>query len=394
MKTFFSLALSIMIIFTSCTSAEKMISRGNYEGALDYAISKLRNKKHLTTENIKALERAYVVLQDRALTQIERNNAGSIASHIENTINLYERMHDRSKAISELMPLVSHDGYVAVFDLKDYRAEVTASIQKYCTYHYDEAKRYLALSDKYKNKEHAKTAYKHLDKIEKYHRNYKNIQELREEALDLGTTYIAIVFNNEINGYYGRDIADEIDEISISRLDRMWYKYYIDRDRKANKADLVAEINIEDLNLGRESESLRSYEESKDILIRIEHNQTKIDTSRKNNNNVSHITKEVYEKVRARIDEVNREKISSLHGEIRIYDNAEGKYVRNIPINVFHNFKGYAFRIVGDERALTDNSRCKVDNYLEDFPSDFWVVDHLADSFKDVVVNETKKIGH
>jgi hypothetical protein len=104
------------------------------------------------------------------------------------------------------------------------------------------------------------------------------------------------------------------------------------------------------------------------------------------------VEKEVYEKVRADITEIFREKKSELRGNLRVVNTFSKETINSLPINVYFDFSGYGCKFVGDERALTDESRKKMDAYIEFFPSDFDMADDLASAFKNTVLNEIKKV--
>ncbi|MBK6664748.1 MAG: hypothetical protein IPG48_00990 [Saprospiraceae bacterium] len=76
MKTFFYIAVFTLSL-ASCKSVEKMMAKGEYEKAFDYAIDKLSDSKVKKTEHVKALEKAYSKLNSASLKEIDRLNATS-----------------------------------------------------------------------------------------------------------------------------------------------------------------------------------------------------------------------------------------------------------------------------------------------------------------------------
>lgn len=53
---------------------------------------------------------------------------------------------------------------------------------------------------------------------------------------------------------------------------------------------------------------------------------------------------------------IQREK-SELHGKLSGDAYCSKEYIKNIPINVYHDFNGYGCKFAGDERALTPESK-------------------------------------
>ncbi|MEY3420323.1 MAG: hypothetical protein RIR48_603, partial [Bacteroidota bacterium] len=145
-------------------------------------------------------------------------------------------------------------------------------------------------------------------------------------------------------------------------------------------------IELNQIFFTPERERLNTYSETKEILVRkdkVKERRDSVDVW---------VEKEVYERVRADISEVFREKQSELRGMIKVMDTRTKENIKTIPVNAFHNFTGYGCRFAGDEKALTDATKKKIDNYLEIFPSDFDMAYDLAGVFKNVVMDEARKI--
>ena len=91
-------------------------------------------------------------------------------------------------------------------------------------------------------------------------------------------------------------------------------------------------------------------------------------------------------KLGERLDTISKD------GNLRVVNTFSKETINNIPINVYFDFSGYGCKFVGDERALTDESRKKMDAYIEFFPSDFDMADDLASAFKNTVLNELRLV--
>lgn len=56
----------------SCKSVEKMVEKGEYDKAFNYAISKLEGEKNKKTEYVEALEKAYSKLNECLTKESEK----------------------------------------------------------------------------------------------------------------------------------------------------------------------------------------------------------------------------------------------------------------------------------------------------------------------------------
>lgn len=383
MKTVFY-TLVIVVGLISCRSVEKMVEKGQYDRAFNYSISKLQGEKNKKTEYVKALEKAFFKLNTQSTHEIERLNAGTKPENWSKVLHLYNAMDERQKMLEPLLPLVSEDRYKATFDFKNYSELISNAEENTCLYLYDYALFLLSRTEKTGDKIYAREAYDELRKIDGYARNYKDTDKLKDKALSLGLNRIFVDIINDLRDFQSNNIELELRNLPISRLNDIWNEYSINMDK--NNADYVLVVELNHVAFSPERERVNTYSEMKEILIRKDKVKERRDTVD------VWVEKEVYEKVRADISEVFREKQSELRGVIKVLNTKTREYIKTVPVNAFHNFNGYGCRYVGDERALTENSRRKMDNYLEIFPNDFDMAYDLSGVFKNVIIDEAKKI--
>lgn len=383
MKTLFY-TLVLIAAFSSCRSVEKMVEKGEYERAFNYSISKLQGEKNKKTEYIKALEKAYFKLNSASAREIERLNAPAKPENWSKVLHLYHSMEDRQERLEPLLPLVSEDRYKATFDFKNYKNEISNAEENTCLYYYNNASELMEQTERTGDKVYAREAYDDLRKIDTYNRNYKDTDKLKERALKLGLNRIYVDIFNDLRDFQSNNIEQELRNLPVARLNDVWNEYSINFDK--NNADYVLVIELNQTFFSPERERVNTYSESKEILVRkdkIKERRDSVDVW---------VEKEVYERVRADISEIFREKQSELRGRIKVLDTRTKEYIKIVPVNAFHNFNGYGCKYIGDERALTDATRKKIDNFCEIFPSDFDMAYDLAAVFKNVVIDEARKI--
>jgi hypothetical protein len=372
----------LLVSLFSCKSVSKMVEKGEYDKAFNYAIKKLEGERNKKTEYVKALEKAYFKLQSASLRDIERYNASEKPENWSKVLNVFNTMESRQNRLDALIPLVSEDGYVGSFEIKNYRNEIAKAEDNTCHYYYNNASSLIDRSENLKDKLLARQAYDELKKIERFKSNYRDSELLKEKALRLGLTKIHVEIYNDLRDFHSNDVERELSDLPLSRLDDLWNDFSFANSKES--PDYIVVLELRDIFFSPERERVNTYSDATEILVRKEKVKEKRDTS------FVWVEKEVFEKIRADVTEVFREKQSELKGNIRIIDHRTNESINNIPVNVLHNFKGYGCKFIGDERALTQESKNRMDGFLEIFPSDFNMADDLSNAFKDVVMNEIK----
>lgn len=372
----------ILASMMACKSVSKMVEKGEYDKAFNYAIKKLTGEKNKKTEYVKALEKTYAKLNTSTLKEIERLNAPAKPENWPTVLKLYSSIEKRQDQLDPLLPLVSQDGYVASFDMMNFRNSIQDAEDKACEYYYNNARTLIDRSEKTGDKIAARKALDELNKIDKYKLNYLDSQRLKDKAYSLGLTRISIDIYNNLRDFHSDNIEQSLIDISLSKLDRVWKDYMI--NVKGNKVDYVVEVDLKDIYFSPERERIHTYSETKEVLVSKEKVKEGKDSS------IVVVEKQVFEKIKADITEIFREKQSELHGNIRIVNARNNKILKTVPVNVLFEFKGYSCNYNGNKKALTDETIKKLDSKLEVFPPDIVMADNLADAFKSAVMSELK----
>jgi hypothetical protein len=150
--------------------------------------------------------------------------------------------------------------------------------------------------------------------------------------------------------------------------------------------------------MGREFERVNSFEEHKHIEIYEDCHIENTSSDRKKNYgavDTSHVwmPKKTTHLIHAYITEVFRERNAIVTGVVKIVNNRNRSIISERPIKINHNFNGYGCKFEGDERAISDQTKFKLDPHLEFFPNDEEIIDNLGTLLSKTVVNESRSIG-
>ncbi len=108
--------LSILFLFSSCASIDRLARKGKYEQAFALGIKKLSRKKNKKTKHVKGLEIAFKKLNDRDLNSVSNILEISDTKEWYRVYRIYNSIYNRQELLKPLLPLISKEGYIAHFD--------------------------------------------------------------------------------------------------------------------------------------------------------------------------------------------------------------------------------------------------------------------------------------
>lgn len=382
------LALAFLLIFSNCRSAEKFVERGDYDGAIDFCIQKLREKKKKKTELVQGLELAFAKAQERDEAKIKQLLSAGEPSNWLKINELYRQMERRQSRVKPLVPLTANDGYTAEFAFIDVEKLENESRHKAANYLFAKAKSLLAKAETTGDRPAAREAYDDLRRIENYVENYDGQRELLKTARELGTTHILFSVKNESFRLLPIGMEDRLLEIGRRELDSEWRRFD-QAARPGIEYDYKVVFELETIDISPERVHERSYEDEKRIEDGWEYLlDGKGNVKKDSCGNDIRVKK--WATVRARIIEVHQEKAARVAGEIKIFDR-NGSLLDRDDIGTEVVFNHHAATFVGDRRALSSESLCKIGNSPRSFPSDHDMLTDAADRLKPDLRDELRR---
>ena len=376
------LAVTTLIILSSCTNPAKLIERGNYEDAISLSIRRLSGKDKKKTKYVKALEDAFsrVTTADmRQIKVLEKENRD------ENWVQInaiHQRIRRRQSLIEPLLPLYSKDGYKADFRFVKVEDLEIESKEKAAGFYYSEGKRLMIEAER-GDKAAAREAYDHFKKINRYYKNYKDEDRLMNRALELGTVYVLFKMENDSRSILPRDFEREIKRISVRDLDSKWRTVHLNPESGLDY-DYTAMMRLTDIDVSPDLIKEREYVDDKTIEEGWEYVLDKKGNVMKDSSgNDIKIPKKIL--IKARVFETYQRKAAHVGGRLEFFDNRQRELIHSEPLSVDALFENYAATYDGDKRALTDESKKKIGNRPVPFPSSEALVLQAADLLKPVV---------
>jgi hypothetical protein len=379
----------ISLMMTSCRSAQKYVENGDYDGAIDFCIHKLKGKKNKKYEYVIGLQKAFEKAQDRDIRQVNQLTTANKPENWEKVNSIHRQIRTRQRKIEPLLPLKSKDGSSAKFTFLNIEKLENESCEKAADYLYAQAEYKLSLGAK-GDKLAARDAYYLLGDLKKrYFNSYKNSNQLLLDARRLGTSHVLFEVKNKSNKILPNSFEDRVLDISKNDLDSEWKSFHFD-NKSGDKFDYKVVFNVRNVDISPERVSERNYTDEKEITDGFDYV-----LDRKGNVMKDSTGKDIKTprkvRIRANVIEVFQSKAARLTGIVQVFDAKDNAMLDKHDLSTEVLFENYASTFVGDERALSDDTRRRIGNRPSSFPRDEDMLAQAADRLKPDLREELRR---
>jgi hypothetical protein len=381
MRTYTLTIVSVLLlgILSSCTSPQKLVERGDYEDAIETALRRLAGKKKKKAKLVLALEEAFAKANQRDLAAANRLKNQGRAENWPRIHRHYEDIRQRQEAVAPLLPLVSKEGVKANFrfvkvDELEYEARQNAA-----EFHYIEAKRLLLEAER-GDKLAAREAYSELESTRTYFERYKEREALQQKAHALGQTKVLVKLENQSPTILPRPLQRDIEAIGVQDLNSFWKAYYTSSARETD-FDYEVVMRITNVEVDPGLVKQREFEEYKEVqdgteYILDEAGNIAVDSLG------NQLTQPRYIRVGALVIEQYQTKSAFIGGRLEFYDKRNNNLIDSRPLNAEAVFENYAATFQGDKRALSEQTRQRIGNRPQPFPSEEALLFEAAEQLK------------
>ena len=260
MRNLISIGLFFALVCFSCKSTQKLFEEGKYERAFYSAIDDLKkNASNASARQV--LPDAYEQTRKQLLGTVHTAESGSRTGdkldRIYNAYNSLQKMYNT---------LVASPATSGIISGVDYSSEFANAAEEGAAFHYDQGLSFLDQGDK----KSAQKAYQQFKTTDSYVPGYKDVIQLKDEALDRSVTNVVI--NNirqqfgaySINGaFLENDILNNLNNIGRN----YYYIFYLVPGAQSRqvRVDQYMDLLMYDIWFGRLATNSYSYEVSKTI---------------------------------------------------------------------------------------------------------------------------------
>lgn len=381
MKYFFSiLVLSLLVI--SCGGVKKTetaINTGNFDQAIDIAVSNLASDKNAKRkqEYVFLLEDAFAkaVKEDQIL--LNRLKSDPNPEVLEVLYETLENMERRQSKIRPLLPLkVYETGRKAIFPMEDYSKKIIAARTKLSDHLLNKARTSLSVA----NTNQARVIYEDLDYLNSINPNYKDVVSLMDQALEKGTDYILVTLRNDTQQIIPQRLEEELLNFSTYGLNDKWTVYHNLRNNNTYY-DYDLAINFRNINISPEQVLQKELQREKQVKDGFDYELDERGNVKKDSLG-NDIKKDKFKLVKATVFQSTQQKEVSLDANIIITNRLSSQLVDRFPVGSAFVFNYIYGSVNGDRRAIDEDYLETLNPEAVPFPSNEQMIYDAGEDLK------------
>lgn len=363
-----TLLLSLFLLISSCgvKQTQNLLSSGNYDQAIDNAVSNLRSNKDKKGKQdyVYLLEEAFAKAKERDLNTITIVSKEANPAQLEKLYNTYMQLDSRQEKIKPVLPLkLIKEGRNAIFPFDNYSDQIISSKNALSAYLFANAKKLMGTSDKM----NFRKAYDDLDYLNQINPNYKNVQQLMDDAKFKGSDYVLVSTKNETNMAIPTRLQSDLLDFSTMGLNDKWTVYNSNK-QKGFDYDYGMVIHFRQINVSPEQIKEREFVKERIIKDGI---KKLIDANGKEvlDEKGKVVMVDNMIPVTARIYEFKQFKACQITAKIDYINNRNNQLLQSFPLASEFIFENIYATYKGDRRASDDNYYSNFDRLPVVFPS-------------------------
>jgi hypothetical protein len=377
------------LLLTSCgvKHTRSLLTSGNYDDAIDNAINNLRSNKDKkgNQDYVYIIEEAFAKAKDRDLNTINLLENDANPSKFEKIYNTYIQLDNRQEKIKPLLPLkLLQEGRNAKFPLDNYNSKIIASKNNLSNYLYNNSKNLLSGS----NKMNYRKAYDDLNYLNQINPNYKDVNNLIEEAHFKGTDFVLVTTKNQTNLIIPSRLQNDLLDFNTFGLNDVWTVYHNSKQNKINY-DYGMIISFREIYIS--PEQIKEKEFIKERQIK-DGQKKLLDANKREvlDKDGKVVMVDILKNVSVKINEFRQFKSCQITAIVDYVNFENNQLIQSFPLTSEFVFENIYSRYKGDKRAADDNYFPYFDKRAVLFPSNEQMVYdtgvHLKTKIKDLIV--------
>ncbi|WP_369596819.1 hypothetical protein, partial [Flavobacterium sp. FPG59] len=356
------------IFISSCgvKQTQNALSSGNYDQAIDNAISSLRSNKDKKGKQdyVYLLEEAFAKAKDRDLNYINLWTKENNPAQLEKIYNTYVQLNQRQENIKPILPLkLLNEGRNAIFPFDDYSDKIVSSKNALAAYLYVNTKKLMVSNDKM----NFRKAFNDLNYLNQINPNYKDVLKLMDEAKFKGCDFVSVTTKNETNMIIPARLQNDLLDFSTFGLNDAWTVYHNNK-QKGIVYDYGMVINFRDIFISPEQVKEREFVKERVIKDGV---KKLIDANGKEvlDEKGKVVMVDDLKTVTARIYEFRQFKSSQVTAKIDYVNLRTNQLIQTFPLTSEFVFENIYATCNGDRRASDDNYFAYFDRKPVMFPN-------------------------
>ncbi|SEA72018.1 hypothetical protein SAMN05443667_107237 [Flavobacterium gillisiae] len=375
------LLLSLIIVLASCgvKSTQNLLSSGNYDAAINKAVSNLRTNKDKKGKQdyIYLLEEAFAKAKERDLNAINLLAKDANPAQLEKMYNTYLQLNERQEKIKPILPLrLIRERRNAIFPFDKYNDQIIDSKNALSSYLYANSKK-LLLTD---NKINFRKAYDDLEYLNQINPNYKDVLSLMDNALFKGSDYVMVETINQTNMIIPGRLQNDLLDFSTYGLNDKWTVYHTYKQKGINY-DYGMLIHFKQIYISPEQINQTEFVKERKIK---DGSKKLLDDKGKEvlDKDGKVIMVDNFRNVTVRIYEFRQFKSCQITAIVDYVNYQNNRLLQSFPLTAENIFENIYSKYKGDRRASDDNYYTYFDNSRLLFPTNEQMVYDTAEDLK------------
>ncbi len=373
--------LFLTAVLFACSSPEKLLQRGDYDGLIDKSVKKIIKDPN-SQEDIELLDKAYKLANDRDLDRIKYLKLEGNPDTWDEVLMLYSRLKDRQTKVRKVLPL-NLRGRTITYEFIDYDAQMVEAKRKAAEYFYNHGKALMGN----KTKDSYRMAYVELNKASGYSGGaYPDLDQMIDEARYYGMSRVLVSVINSTPLRLPEDFMENLLAINTYGLNSEWVEYHFKPLDQETVFDYYVDINLQIIDVSPEmvddNDRLvkRKVQDGFEYVLDSKGNVMK-DTA----GNDIKIPK--YKELTCTVIEKIQDKSVTLKGEIEVISANPKRLISKDPISATTHFQHVSARAVGDIEALDEETKQAVSVEEIPFPDDITMVYDTSEGLKQAITD-------
>ncbi len=366
-------------LFVGCASSKKLLEKGEYDKAIAKSATILRKSPNDTKE-LQVLKEAYKKanrFNNERIQFLQKENRSENSYEI---YQLYTLLNRRQQVVESLPAKLQNQ-----FTYFNYDDDIIQMKKAAAENFYKQGLKYLNDG----GRENARLAYSQFVRVKNIYSDYRNTNQLMNEAHFAGTTNILFRINNQSNIQLPINIENDIRNISLKDLNSFWLNYDTYPDTLV-RYHYYVELNLKRIHISPEVIEKKYFSDIKKVrdgmkYVLDSNGNVKKDSSG-NDIKVPRMINVV-----ANVKETIQHEEAFIGGSLDYVSLQDNQLIKSEPLSASSVFDHHSANMKGDKRALSEKDRKLIKNHPLPFPSNGAMLldaaQHLKKQAKDIIFN-------
>lgn len=379
MKRTFTIVLVSALLLAGCGSAKKQLESGNYDAAINKAVTELR-KNSRSSKDIEALERAMDIALEQDNERIRFLKMEGRANAWDEIYLIYKKMSDRQSMVRTVTP-IEYEGRTIEWPYVDYMQEMVAAKKKAADFYYAHGQELMENG----TKDSYRQAYNEFVRATEYVGDgYEGIDQLMQEARYLGISRVYVTVKNYSTVNFPEDFVQELLALDLPRLNSEWVEYYTTIPQNDTQFDYLVNVNMRNVGVSPDRQFQRDTLVKRTVEDGFEYVMDERGNVKKDSLG-NDIKVKKYKELQCALIRTFQVKECLIDGDVEMLALYPEKTIKKEPIGATSNFNHVSARAIGDENALSDDQKRMLKSEVVEFPTDLDMVIMCTENLKTAI---------